>query len=93
MKSKIVYQTNHAGLFVGKTAADPSPLEQDVYLIPAGCVEVPPPETWAEDVWPRWDGAEWALIPKPKVQVPLTAKQKLSIFLQENPDVVALINQ
>ncbi len=92
MSQKLVYQTDHAGLYVGKTFADLSPLEPEIYLIPAGCVELAPPDDWSDDLWPRWDGSDWVLIPKPKVQMPLTAKQKLSIFLQENPDVIALIN-
>jgi len=93
MTGKIVYQTDTAGLFVGKTWADLSPKEKDVYHIPKGCVEAPPPNDWSDDVWPRWDGAEWVLIPKPKVQVPLTAEQKLAEFLQSNPDVLKLIEK
>lgn len=91
MSEKIVYQTNHAGLFVGKTVADVSPLENDVFLIPAGCVETPPPEKWGEYEWPRWNGFEWELIPKPKIDEPMTPEQKLAEFLQNNPDVMNLV--
>lgn len=87
-----VFQTNYSGLFVGETAADPSPLEDGIYLIPAGCVEVPPPETWADDVWPRWNGFEWELINKPEVNEPISAQQKLAEFLEQNPDVLNLIS-
>lgn len=93
MSSKIVYQTNIAGLFVSKTVADPSPLENDVFLIPAGCVEVAPPETWADDVWPRWNGFEWELINKPEINEPISAEQKLAEFLEKNPDVLNLIQE
>ncbi|MFJ4115886.1 hypothetical protein ACIPV9_05585 [Pseudomonas psychrophila] len=43
MDTKIVYQTDHLGIYTGKTVADRSPLEPDVWLIPGGCVEVAPP--------------------------------------------------
>ena len=88
-----VYQANHAGLYVGTCTADPSPLEPDVYLIPAGCVEVAPPETWQEDVWPRWNGFEWELIHKPEIKEPISAQQKLVEFLEQNPDVMKLISK
>jgi hypothetical protein len=41
--TKIVYQTDHNGYFVGQTQADESPLEPGVFLIPGGCVVDPPP--------------------------------------------------
>lgn len=90
---KTVYQTNFAGLFVGKTIADESPLEPGVYPLPAGCVETPPPEEWPEEKWPRWNGVRWDLIPKPAVAEPKTAAEKLAEFLQNNPDVQSLINK
>ncbi|WP_198078264.1 phage tail protein [Acinetobacter calcoaceticus] len=91
MDVKIVYQFNQAGLFVGKTVADKSPREQNVFLIPANCTETPAPESWPDDVWPRFNGSDWILIPKPKIQEPMTAEQKLTEFLQNNPDVMNLI--
>ena len=43
MTDKIVYQTNRQGIYIGVTTADPCPLEEGVWLIPGGCVEVEPP--------------------------------------------------
>lgn len=93
MNQKIVYQTNYSGLYVNETTADESPLEPEVFLIPAGCVEVAPPEAWLENQWPRWNGAGWDLIVKPAVNEVLTPEQKLAEFLAENPDVLELIEK
>lgn len=93
MNQKTVYQTNYSGLFVGETIADESPLEPGVYPLPAGCVELAPPESWPEDQWPRWNGNGWDLIHKPQVQQAVSPEQKLAEFLAQNPDVVTLINQ
>lgn len=41
---KIVSQLDAAGYFIGDSIADRSPLEEDVWLIPAGCVDLPPPD-------------------------------------------------
>ena len=92
MKTKIVYQYDLAGIYTGKTEADESPLEPGVFHIPARCVTVEPPE-FSGNQWPRWNGAAWQLI---TVQVANDNKQadpvdKLRSFLNENPDVAALI--
>ncbi len=92
MSEKTVYQYNFSGLYVGTTIADESPLEPGVFLIPGGAVEIPPPEQWPDDQWPRWNGVAWELISKPQVQQPLSPSQKLAEFLSSNPDVMALIN-
>ena len=65
MKTKTVCQLNDAGYFVGVVTADESPLEPGVFLIPAGCIEVPPPAGDAGDVH-RWDAEaeEWAKVDK-----------------------------
>lgn len=92
MNQKTVYQTNYSGLFVGETIADESPLEPGVYPLPAGCVELAPPESWPEDKWPRWNGINWDLIQKPQVPQIATPEEKLAEFLSQNPDVLSLIN-
>lgn len=40
---KSVMQLDQNGYFVTVVQADPSPLEEDVYLIPAGCIEAEEP--------------------------------------------------
>jgi len=92
MNEKIVYQYNQAGLYVCKTAADESPLEPGVFLIPGNSTETAPPIEWPDDQWPRYNGVTWDLIPKPKVSEPISPEQKLAEFLKSNPEVVALIN-
>ena len=91
MSAKIVYQYNQAGLFVCRTTADESPREPGVFLIPAHCTETPVLESWPDDVWPRFNGSTWMLIPKPTIAEPMTPEQKLAEFLQNNPDVMNLI--
>ena len=62
-----VYQTNIDGAFVGITTADPDPLDENNMLIPAGCLEIKPPET-KEGQFARWDGSAWAVedVPAPE---------------------------
>ncbi|NVN63856.1 phage tail protein [Pseudomonas putida] len=61
MQSKIVYQTDHLGIYTGQAYADPSPLEENVWLIPRGCVEIAPPAI-PEFKAAHWDGKRWQLI-------------------------------
>ncbi|MDR2305712.1 MAG: hypothetical protein LBE53_00695 [Paucimonas sp.] len=61
MEQKIVYQTDRQGLYVGPVHADLSPLESGVFLIPAGCVEAPPPEIPAHKA-AHWNGQAWQLV-------------------------------
>ncbi|MCK1791629.1 phage tail protein [Pseudomonas violetae] len=61
MTIKIVYQTDHLGIYVGETVADASPLEPGVWLIPARCVEAKPPVI-PERKAALWDGERWQLI-------------------------------
>jgi hypothetical protein len=61
MTEKLVYQTDHLGIFVGAVAADESPLEPGVYLIPGGCVEAAPPAILEHKAaW--WNGKAWQLV-------------------------------
>lgn len=93
MNTKTVYQYDISGMFVGETQADESPLEPDVFHIPARCVTVEPPE-FSGNKWPRWNGARWDLVTiKPandnQQENPV---DKLRDFLNANPDVAALIS-
>lgn len=93
MNQKSVYQINYSGLFIGENFADESPLEPGIFHIPAGCVELAPPEEWPEDKWPRWNGFKWELIQRPQVQQVASAEEKLAEFLAQNPDVLKLIEK
>lgn len=61
MTEKTVYQYNHAGMYVGTTTADESPREPGIFLVPANATEIVIPESWPEDQWPRFNGANWQL--------------------------------
>ena len=67
---KTVYQHDVAGLYIGPTAADESPLEPGVYLIPARCTTAPPPAELPEGRWPRWNGSTWDLVTLPRPASP-----------------------
>ena len=62
MNTKIVYQTNPLGLYVGPIEAEESPLEPGVFLIPGGCVPVPPPADIPEFKAACWSGKTWQLL-------------------------------
>jgi len=89
----MVYQYDHAGIFVHATEADPSPLEPGKWLIPARCTQVAPPVDVPEGQVPRWNGAEWQLVqePTPAPQTPCPVA-KLQAFLAANPDVADLLD-
>jgi len=89
---KTVFQTDIGGFYMGETDAEESPLEPGVYIIPARCVEVAPPQEWDEGKWPRWDGSGWRIVNQPKpVDVTADPVAKLRDFLAANPEVAALI--
>ena len=58
---KTVYQTDANGLYLGPTDAQQSPLEQGVFLIPRGCIEVEPPSAGPRQI-ARWTGESWQLV-------------------------------
>ena len=89
----IVYQYNTAGLYQGETDADESPLEPGVLLMPARTTRTPPPTDFPEGRWPRWNGVAWELATKPQAPAAPDPVAKLQAFLNENPDVAALIEQ
>ena len=94
MTTKTVYQIDSAGRYVGETLADASPLEENVWLMPAGTVETAPPADVPEGHWPRWNGSSWDVsgTSKPQQEVADDPVAKLQSFLQANPDVAALLN-
>lgn len=61
---KIVSQLDANGYFVGPCDADPSPLEEGVWLIPGGAIDVPPPDIPAGKV-ALWQGGAWAFVSPP----------------------------
>lgn len=89
----IVYQYNTAALYQGETEADESPLEPGVLLMPARTTTLPPPADVPEGRWPRWNGVTWELATKPSAPLQADPVTKLQAFLNENPDVAALIEQ
>lgn len=95
---KTVFQTDRAGMFVpnrgrddGATLADPDPRVPGEFLIPAGCVTKAPPATWPAEQWPRWNGADWVLVAKPRTMWTEDPAAKLAAFLSANPDVAEMI--
>lgn len=87
----IVYQYSIAGLYLGETVADESPLEPGVLLMPARTTAIAPPTEIPEGRWPRWNGHAWELVNKPADPTALDPVAKLQAFLNENPDVAALL--
>jgi hypothetical protein len=75
---KQVIQLDQDGYFIGPTEADLSPLEEGVFLIPAGAIDTDAPEV-PEGKRAKWVG-EWVFenIPQPEPepeQPPLTYAQ------------------
>jgi len=93
MNEKIVYLYNQAGLFVCESIADESPLEPGIFLLPGNSTEIQPPKEWSDSQWPRFNGVDWEIIPKPKIPESISPEQKLAEFLQSNPDVLQLIEK
>lgn len=60
----LVYQRDGAGLFVGVTEADESPLEPGVFLMPGGCVADAPP-AFDDGQRARWVDEAWVIEPIP----------------------------
>lgn len=61
--TKKVCQLDEQGIYVGQTDADLSPEEKDdgIYLMPAGCVDVTPPEDKKGFV-AKWTGGVWEYV-------------------------------
>lgn len=90
MTQKTVWQTDRNGFYLGESQADESPLRAGDWLIPAGCVEVPPPPPVDGKV-PRWNGKRWKLVEAPAAAAEPSPQEKLAQFLALNPDVQALV--
>lgn len=92
MNTKTVYQYDNAGMYVGATDADESPLEPGVWHIPARCVQISPPAVTG-DQWPRWNGAAWQIVTlqRPEAAAVSDPVTKLREFLNSNPDVAAML--
>jgi hypothetical protein len=73
-----VFQTDDDGFFLFETTADPDPLVIDRYLIPRGCVLIPPPAC-GPDEWPRWTGCdgEWE-----RYTIPRTRAYRFGKFIR-----------
>jgi len=56
----IAYQTNEYGIYVGDVNCQPSPREPGVFLIPAGAIEIEPPNL-SENEIAIWSGNEWVV--------------------------------
>lgn len=54
------YSFDENGFYKGEVIRQKSPLEQDVWLMPANATDQPPPT--AEGFVPRWIGTGWELI-------------------------------
>ena len=94
MTTKTVYQYDLAGIYLGETLADESPLEPGVWLIPAHCTEIAPPEI-TETQWPRWNGSSWGMVTRRSASSDSDVSdpvEKLRSFLSANPDVASLLN-
>lgn len=88
----IAYQFDLAGLYLGETEADESPMEPGVYLLPAHCTLVAPPAAVPEGRWPRFNGATWGLVNRSQTRDVESPVDKLARFLGDNPDVAALLD-
>ena len=80
-----VYQTDYEGFYVGPTVADADPLDERVWLIPAGCVIKAPPAL-LEGQRAQFFNGTWVVVdpepaPEPVEQLPPT-KADLQAYRQ-----------
>ena len=59
-ETKIVYQTDDDGIYIGQNKADESPLEPNVFLIPKNCVTEAPPSI-PDGSRAKWNGSSWGI--------------------------------
>jgi hypothetical protein len=97
MKTKIVCQLDTNGLFVGLTTADESPLEEGVYLLPAGTVDAPEPEH-KDGFNSKWNGSVFVKVPVPKPKTepvatpPSVAQLKAQALAQTRIERAPIVN-
>ena len=59
-ETKIVYQTDDDGIYIGQNNADESPLERGIFLIPKNCVTEAPPSI-PDGSRAKWNGSSWEI--------------------------------
>lgn len=86
--TKKVCQLDDQGIYVGQTEADLSPAEADegVYLIPAGCIDVVPPEDKKGFV-AKWTGDNWEYIANHIGKTVYSTKTKASLVIDKPGDI------
>lgn len=75
-----IYNYDEAGVFVGESVADESPLEVGVFLIPALATEVEPPKP-VKGKRAVWNGSAWELQDEP---VPFEQTPEYAAMMAEN---------
>lgn len=89
MDSKTVYNFDGAGFYTGSSEAHLSPMEEGVYLAPTNSTDVEPPAV-EPGQRARWNGKKWKAVAV-EIDSNEMALVKLRDFLNNNPDVAALI--
>ena len=86
--TKKVCQLDDQGIYVGQTDADLSPAEADegVYLMPAGCVDVAPPEE-KEGFVAKWMRDNWEYIANHIGKTVYSTKTKASLVIDKIGDI------
>lgn len=84
---RIFHYNSDTGVFGGEDVADESPLEEDVWLIPAHATTVEPPPV-GDGQQAVWKGGAWAIepIPAPEPEPedePVVAPQPLPVLSLE----------
>jgi hypothetical protein len=80
---KIYHYDFETGQYLGEGVADPSPLETDVWLIPAYATDVAPPETGVDEYAIFIEG-NWAVFKavEPEVDAPAAEEVAPPFMLQ-----------
>lgn len=62
MRVSTVFQLSSGGVYIGPAVAFESPLEPNVFHVPASCIQVEPPATTAGEI-AIWSDGAWSLAP------------------------------